>query len=100
MKHLLLSYSENDGPERTYVLEGDRRQSSERILRLGLEEIAGEPVEPDDSQEVYRTQDDARTFDVTEARLLDEEEVDKLKRKHITKIVNENVTEPACRVRY
>lgn len=100
MKYLLLSYSEDDGPERTYVLEGDRRQSSDRILRLGLEEIVGEPLEPGDEEDVYRTQDDLRTFEVTERRLLDEEEANDLKRKHITRIVNENVTEPACQVRY
>lgn len=100
MKHLLVSYHKDDGPKRTYLLEGDRRQSSERILRLGLEEIAGEPLEPTDGENVYRTRDDSASFEVTERRQLDEEEVDDLKRRHITKIVNENVTEPACRVRY
>lgn len=100
MKHVLVTYRQDDGPERTYVLEGDRRQSTERILRRGLEELVGTPVEPGDDENVYRTEDDSSRLEVENYRLLDEGEVDELKRKHITRIVNENVTEPACRVRY
>lgn len=102
MKRLLLTVKEDsEETERTYVLEGDRRQSNDRMIQQGLEKLLKEPVAfVDEEKRLYRTEESDRDVRVVEARLIDEESARNLKQKHFTLVINENVTEGSCRVRY
>ena len=102
MKSMALTVREGDGSEaETYVLEGDRRQSNERMIQRGLEKLYDESVEfVDEEKRHYRTTDSDRKLTIEEARLLPADEANQLKRKHFTLVINENVTEGSCRVRY
>ncbi|MFB6344820.1 MAG: hypothetical protein ABEK50_03490 [bacterium] len=102
MKLLQLTVSEGkDGEPETYVLEGDRRQSNARIVQLGIEDLCDEPVEYlDEEKRHYRSRDSGTIYNVEEVKLLDKSEAQEKKREHFTLVVNENVTEGSCRVRY
>lgn len=102
MKTLLITLRENNSERtETYVLDGDRRQSNERMIQRGLAKLVDEPVEfVDEEKRHYRTVDTDRDFTIEEARLLEEDEAEEMRRKHFTLVINENVTEEACRVRY
>lgn len=117
MRYLLTTYTGPDGEGRTYLLKGDRRQTRRRIVRLGLEQYIDGPANPVE-QETSRDSEDNDAETETEqangpmkfrteqgvytARVepLTESETDERKSDYITLIVNENVTQAACRVGY
>lgn len=100
MKNLFLTVQGDNDNERSYVLEGDRRQTNDRMIELGVRKIAGGPVVKKGEDHLFKHQETGQTFNVTEHRLLDEEEASEIKKNHITLVINENVTENACRVGY
>lgn len=102
MKHLLLTVQidENGTSSRqTYLLEGDRRQTPARMIQRAAEHLLETPVEPAEDDNRFHGNDGAEMI-VEEHELVDGERAGELKRQHVTLVVNENVTENACRVGY
>lgn len=101
MKYLLLTVrSEADGStDRTYLLEGDRRQTPSTMIHRALERLLGEEVQIKDDP-VRGETPDGRTLVVDEYERVEKDRVGSLKGQHLTLVVNENVTEEACRVGY
>lgn len=102
MKHLLLTVDVEDGgtsSRYTYLLEGDRRQTPERMIERAAAEILEATVEPDEDFQRFRG-DNGLQMTVEARELVNRDRADELKRQHVTLIVNENVTEKACRVGY
>lgn len=101
MKYLLLTVQPDDGDstDRTYLLEGDRRQTPRDMILRAFEQLLGEDVEAKDDPFRGETTD-GRSLVVDEYQRVGEERVSSLKGQHLTLVVNENVTEQACRVGY
>jgi hypothetical protein len=70
------------------------------MIELGLEKITDESLDTIEAGETYKTRDSKKNYEVIESRLINKEEVQELKQDHITFVINENVTENACQVRY
>lgn len=101
MKHIVLTFSEDGDDPETYVLEGDRRQSNQRMVQKALEKLLGEPVDfVDEEKRRYRTRETDKKLTIEDSRLLDRDEAKELKQEHFTLVINENVTENSCQVRY
>lgn len=102
MKHLLLTVRRTDvdgSTARTYLLEGDRRQTPRDMIHRAAVQLLGEPVEYVEEPLRARTPD-GRELTVEDYDRINTDRVPELKRKHLTLVVNENVTEKACRVGY
>jgi hypothetical protein len=110
LKYLYVTLTRQDDYERSFVLEGDRRQTNERMIQRALEKITDHAVtiidddqdDEDDTEQTKRfeIQETDDIYDITELKLLQKEEVPQYKRDNFTLVINENVTENACRVRY
>lgn len=99
MKYLVLTYQDENGKERTYLLEGDKRQTNDRMIVQALQQITNNEIKSVTEEEKYKSESDEE-FTVERSELLTEEKARELKGKYLTLVINENVTEHACRVQY
>jgi len=102
VKHLLLDVRlEGDGASasRRYLLEGDRRQTPERMIQRAASMILGDVLDGDVEDGRFRGPG-GRGMTLEEHRAVTAERAGALKSQHVTLVVRENVTENACRVGY
>jgi len=103
-KFLHVTYGLESGSEEgsdSVLLEGDHRQDNERMLELLAERKLGEHFEQsgeDEDPPRYEAEGEALTIEDFE--LVSSSEAEELKSSTFTLVVNENVTEPVCRVSY
>lgn len=96
-KYLHVTYKwSGDDEEHTILLEGDHRQTNQRIIDRFLERKLGDNYEVSEDSETYGLDEKELTI-----REIDSvSNTDDLKPSTLTLVVNEHVTDPACRVSY
>jgi len=100
-KHLLVEFELSEGQDTdtgAVLLEGDHRQSNQRMLRQLAEWKLGTIVETDEAEGIFESED--RTLSVGRVEGVTRDDLDDVDSSTFTLVVNENVTEPACRVSY
>lgn len=102
MKYLLLNVrpeADEGSSDQTYLLEGDRRQTPSAMIHRAFEQLLGEDVRMKDDPLRGETAE-GRTLVVIDYERVEGQRVSTLKGRHLTLVVNENVTEKTCRVGY
>jgi hypothetical protein len=100
-KYLKVAYVLSESGEeqqRTILLEGDHRQTRDRMLEQFLVRTLGENFESDEDDNEYTA--DERSVSIESVERVSNSEADSEKSSTFTLVINENVTEPACRVSY
>jgi hypothetical protein len=100
-KYLKMTYvlsESGEEEERTILLEGDHRQTRDRMLEQFLVRTLGEDFKRDEDDNEYTAHE--RSVLIESVKRVPNSEVDSEKSSTFTLVVNENVTEPACGVSY
>ncbi|MFB6347667.1 MAG: hypothetical protein ABEK50_18275 [bacterium] len=98
-KFLYVDYT-LDGESGDVLLEGDHRQTNERMILNGVEELTGEEVSQVKPAEKYETRSSHKTFIVEETELIEPGDVQDRKQGTVTLVVNDTVMDPASRANY
>lgn len=100
-KYLLVDVEHQRGGEprsRSVLLEGDHRQTNQRMVEKLVEKWLDPDYETTEEDDTYRHGD--ATMQMKNVESVSPSEAEDLRSSNFTLVVNEHVTEPACRVSY